>query len=429
MASHVRSLVAAAAAQLQCSTPDLGWDVLETRRAGFADHLNMVAAGAVAVGLKNPHAHRYSNILPWDRSLVTLTSGAYINASWVKLPKFTSRPLILAQGPMRPEFYGTDTAAEFWEMVLETGACVIVNLAKVQHGFSGCSRYWPSTVGVHEVFERPRDRSATARDAQRGQLVVTVEAEHEVFPGLTRRRVRVGTSTSPSETDHVCHHLHFERWPNYEVATDLRETLVLIDEVIAASADSRDASAATTKGGDDSTCMDCRSRGDDATPASVSGGETVADTGAGGGAGAGSAANSEGGCACGAGASVRGATTGVSKSAAPIVVHCSGGVGRSGTFATALVVVDWALRTAGVASEMDDASHPAAKAAPTATSALPVAEIVQCIRDQRHPWCVESQEQYHFCWRLIVQALVDKLSKAASEGGAASSAATEPSHS
>uniref|UniRef100_A0A0G4HWP2 Protein-tyrosine-phosphatase n=1 Tax=Chromera velia CCMP2878 TaxID=1169474 RepID=A0A0G4HWP2_9ALVE len=131
----------------------------------------------------NEHKNRYSNIFPMDSHLVGLSGGQYINASLLPLPDsaasfqsnfpasgFVLKPsesiaasrtnttdgfhnYVIASGPMHPSFHGPDTTGDFWRMCWEQRPCAVVCLAKVQAGFSGCSAYFPfhslSLPGTH----------------------------------------------------------------------------------------------------------------------------------------------------------------------------------------------------------------------------------------------------------------------------------------
>ena len=461
----LRACVAQAALDLACPSRDLGWRALERRRAGWDDHAIMVAEGAVAVALAHPTAHRYDNILPWDASRVVLPSGAYINASWVRFPhRLPRQPFIVAQGPMRPAYHGADTAPAFWEMVYETKAAAIVDLAKVEAGFSGCSRYWPAGGGgAAEDFEgggggggaRPGGGADGGGGGARpggasgggGALVaapatpalrVTVESQDVLLPGLTRRRLSVVPAVAGA-APHACVHLHFENWPNYDIATDLSSTRALLQEVerLFLCRDAGPEAAGVPPGTGSGSGK--RMVGGGACAAGDSCGGGGGGVGAGAGAGSGAAGSGAGGGAADAGGSGGGAAvfsaappTAALRDAAPVIVHCSGGVGRSGTFLAALAAIRVVVATApppgsppkpagesGAAQPHTCTTHATAGAGATAASAsvtdadvaaaLPLAELTQRIRDQRHPWCIEDERQYRFCWRLVVEELNDRL--------------------
>lgn len=69
-----------------------------------------------------------------------------------------------------------------------------------------------------------------------------------------------------------------------------------------------------------------------------------------------------------------------------MLVHCSGGVGRSGAFVSAHA----AYRSGQVTQQNIDMELP---------------KIVVELRAQRHPWMIESQEQYEFCRELVMGLL------------------------
>ena len=77
----------------------------------------------------------------------------------------------------------------------------------------------------------------------------------------------------------------------------------------------------------------------------------------------------------------------------PLVVHCSGGVGRSGTFTTILTIVNLLTRAlqAGDHEEMV------------------LTDLVRHLRTVRHPWMVEGEEQYILAYQAVL-GIIDQLS-------------------
>jgi protein tyrosine phosphatase len=88
-----------------------------------------------------------------------------------------------------------------------------------------------------------------------------------------------------------------------------------------------------------------------------------------------------------------------SEETTPMIIHCSGGIGRSGTFASALTVyrrVQQYLKTgdetlfAGVVDE---------------SGGLCLVPLVRTLREQRHPWMVEGQAQYQLAYATILHLI------------------------
>jgi len=74
----------------------------------------------------------------------------------------------------------------------------------------------------------------------------------------------------------------------------------------------------------------------------------------------------------------------------PIVVHCSAGIGRTGTFCTVHTILE------KLKEDMKDN--------PTKEPCFSVLETVLWMRDQR-PGMVQTKEQYMFCYLAIEEAL------------------------
>jgi protein tyrosine phosphatase len=102
--------------------------------------------------------------------------------------------------------------------------------------------------------------------------------------------------------------------------------------------------------------------------------------------------------------------------AAPVAVHCSAGIGRSGVYAA----VDVATRRL-LAAARDAATRGAAAAAAEAAAAVNVRAIVEALRHQRGG-CVQTREQFEFCHAALESWLAGALAALGDAGGAAGAA-------
>ena len=82
---------------------------------------------------------------------------------------------------------------------------------------------------------------------------------------------------------------------------------------------------------------------------------------------------------------------------APMVVHCSGGGGRSGTFATVynLYMLLVAARGEGWGRLEEHLEGEAVTLAP----------LVRGLREARHPWMVEGEAQYKLAYSAVAWLL------------------------
>ena len=89
----------------------------------------------------------------------------------------------------------------------------------------------------------------------------------------------------------------------------------------------------------------------------------------------------------------------------PLLIHCSGGVGRSGTFTTIYTF----LNMLNTASYNQDDSVIRELLGPNDELILP--PLVCHLRDSRHPWMVEGEHQYLLAYETCVQLLKEYLEK------------------
>lgn len=290
----------------------------------FPTHEDMIERGeAISANMiQNISKNRYSNIFPFEAFRVPLKTSKksdFINASFVQLSDVPNIKYIVTQAPLHPSFGSiTDTTGkfsfaffqnqsnkynmleDFWRMNWEQNIKVIVNLARLEKGFSGSSLYWPTkekiSFGDFEILlldEKPSD---------------------SIVQDVVIRTLELKNKQQPNSPSHRILQLHYIGWPNYGVPSTSLPLIKLIqhlDEYYAKN-----------------------------------------------------------------------------QIQEPILVHCSGGVGRSGVFVTVHSRIQW-LRNL-----------------PEVPSSFSIVECIKELRKQRHPWMVETDEQYFFCYKTIFQQIV-----------------------
>ncbi|XP_053913203.1 tyrosine-protein phosphatase non-receptor type 23 isoform X2 [Cuculus canorus] len=116
---------------------DVVWKELQEAQDRDARQLSIAVARCYS--LKN----RHQEIMPYDRNRVVLSSGKddYINASMVEELSAYCPPFIATQAPL------AGTAADFWLMIYEQKAAVVVMLVAEQEVEKKVLRYFPSERG------------------------------------------------------------------------------------------------------------------------------------------------------------------------------------------------------------------------------------------------------------------------------------------
>ena len=89
----------------------------------------------------------------------------------------------------------------------------------------------------------------------------------------------------------------------------------------------------------------------------------------------------------------------------PLLIHCSGGVGRSGTFTTIYTFLNM-LKTAN--ENQDDSVF---RELLGSNDELILHPLVCHLRDSRHPWMVEGEHQYLLAYETCIQLLKEYLEK------------------
>lgn len=88
-------------------------------------------------------------------------------------------------------------------------------------------------------------------------------------------------------------------------------------------------------------------------------------------------------------------------SSIPLLIHCSGGVGRSGVFATILAAL--ALGKRNVQNLCDKRKCPAKTTKHSCSLDFSLAPIIMKLRRFRHPWCVETYPQLEYAYLAMMR--------------------------
>jgi receptor-type tyrosine-protein phosphatase N len=110
---------------------------------------------SIASKKENLEKNRYADIVPYDHSRVVLNelsnaaSSDYINASSITDHDPRNPAYIATQGPL------PHTAPDFWQLIWEQGAVVIVMLTRLTEGGAAmCHRYWPEEGSeLYHIYE------------------------------------------------------------------------------------------------------------------------------------------------------------------------------------------------------------------------------------------------------------------------------------
>ncbi|XP_041064187.1 receptor-type tyrosine-protein phosphatase C isoform X3 [Carcharodon carcharias] len=151
----------------------------------------------------NANKNRYVDILPYDYNRVQLSPVAgeqgsdYINASFID--GFNeSRKYIAAQGPKE------ETSADFWKMVWEQKATIIVMVTRCEEGKRPkCAQYWPNLDDEFKSF---------------GDLTVRIN-EEKWCPDYVIRKLFISHKKEKTPEREVTH-IQFIRWPDHGVPED-----------------------------------------------------------------------------------------------------------------------------------------------------------------------------------------------------------------
>ena len=268
----------------------------------FDDHDDMIVKKEIPFGNANGDLCQYCNIIPYDRTLVNVDNGEYLNASHVTLFEGNEQlKFIISQAPLvRGKI---DTRPRFWRSILQNEVKAIVSLI----GSDNC-KYYPTDLNKNKL-EWVGEESVS---------VELMKAPQSILPGVTLRNFKI-TSNLLSK---FVSHFSYENWPNYGVPAGTKEIRDLVNTILR-EPDIRQLDKAS------------------------------------------------------------------------LLIHCSGGVGRSGTFATILAGMKLGK------TRVENLKFPLEEKKLITFSVVP---IVKQLRHCRHPWCVETLPQYQFIYKILTEA-------------------------
>jgi protein tyrosine phosphatase len=312
--------------------------------------------------------NRYRNVLPLEATRVRLPIGEnasqdYINANHISMPSnnhnqsyspghLLDRCYISTQAPPNPAI------PDFWLMVWSFEVKVILMLTRLQEGRRvKADKYWPCSCGEAEAVRF-------------GAFTITLELE-QPCDGFVVRRLLVqrggGAAGGEGATVRRVVQIQHVSWPDHGALNDFKTMAPML-------------SLLHQEGVNDSAVV--------AAESALSA------------AGATSSAEAAG--------QIRSAAAEEQPNpAAPVVVHCSAGIGRSGT----LIAIDIMLRRILHARTEARAALTAAEVGAARAQlfdAVDVCKLVTWLKYQR-PGMVNSKEQYQMIYRYLLTVLEGNL--------------------
>ena len=324
-------------------------------------------------GIEKGSKNRYNNIFPYDHSRVKLQGVPregcdYVNANYVKA-RHSEKEYIATQAPIPATFN------DFWRVVWEQDASVIVMLtAESEGGQIKSHPYWhagtygslklkslsekrvslaPKRIGDEKLSKRPsmgQRRSTTPyTSSEKSTAQENSSPVSSEAPSVVVRHFTLSHSSYPFQRMREVTQLHYSNWPDFGAPTDPRHLLALIEQTNKYVRSSSN-----------------RPSGQSAHDAASAGQR-------------------------------------------PVVVHCSAGCGRTGTFCTIDSVIDMLKRQRYERYETDDDDMDI----DTEDDWVKrddvdlVAKTVEDFRRQRLSM-VQNLRQFVLCYEAILQWVVDE---------------------
>ncbi|KAK6532268.1 hypothetical protein TWF281_006460 [Arthrobotrys megalospora] len=214
-------------------------------------------------GVEKGAKNRYNNIWPYDHTRVRLTdfspeSCDYINASYVSTD-FSPKRYIATQGPIPHTF------RDFWSVVWDHDVRVIVMLtAEAEGGQLKCHKYWKEhSYGPYQLNNISEKRIALDPAKTSGHLYKKdgslrrqSSGRHEpespkesTGPHVIMRKFTLSHSAHPFSPLREITQLQYSSWPDFGAPADPAHILALIEQtelVIRSSGGSRRSSSSNT---------------------------------------------------------------------------------------------------------------------------------------------------------------------------------------
>ncbi|PQE04315.1 tyrosine phosphatase protein [Rutstroemia sp. NJR-2017a BBW] len=193
-------------------------------------------------GVEKGGKNRYNNIWPFEHTRVRLQGKAdgacdYVNASHVKASR-SNKHYIASQGPMPATF------EDFWSVIWEQDVRVIVMLtAESEGGQLKCHSYWSSNDYGHlklkalsekKVSLDPtrRRNSTDRRDSNRRRAITSVEnatpSPSAEAPYAIVRKFTLSHAAHPFTPMREITQIHYSSWPDFGAPAEPSELLALV---------------------------------------------------------------------------------------------------------------------------------------------------------------------------------------------------------
>ncbi|KAF2274130.1 tyrosine-protein phosphatase non-receptor type 6 [Westerdykella ornata] len=349
-----------------------------------AEHVERIQIAGLEKGSKN----RYNNIWPYEHSRVKLEGVAkgdcdYVNANYIK-PSLSNKRYIATQGPLPATFN------DFWNVVWQQDVRVIVMLTAEQEGGQAkAHNYWSerqyghlflNPLGEHRAslephrIRRNRDPSRAMPGQRRSTnppkpTNLSREASHSSSqtteqPYVTVRKFTLSNSDEPFERMREITQLQYSHWPDFGAPAHPAHLLGLIEQC-------------------------------DAVVRQVNGGS---------------------------------ASQPDPPNTRPVLVHCSAGCGRTGTFCTVDSVIDMLKRQRQARNARQARSSAGVEVADQPPSSSDsggvegnwtlrddvdlIEKTVEDFRAQRLSM-VQSLRQFVLCYECVLEWLVEQHPKSA----------------